>query len=81
MADAFFEAFNTVDGELSQLASLIVGASCVEEHGDDMRTVTNLLYIAEKKVEFVQELVHKMHRAHDKAMGDPAAPSQPEGRP
>jgi hypothetical protein len=40
MSDAHFEAYNEIDGELADIASLFTAALCVREHQRDLKSVT-----------------------------------------
>jgi hypothetical protein len=81
MPDLHFNVYNEVDGELTDISSLLTATICVREHRRDLNVISDLLYLTEKKVALAKTLVRMMHLEHRKLEKKTAAPSTQTGQP
>jgi hypothetical protein len=81
MTNTYFYAYNEVDGELSDISSLLTAALCVREHQRDLNVIADLLYLTEKKVALAKTLVKMMHQEHRKLEKKTAAPPTQTDQP
>jgi hypothetical protein len=64
MSQTFWALYGELDDELAVTKSLIKGARCVRENEEDANAETDLLMLAEEKIDLIREVLKEMNEAY-----------------